>query len=79
MEPIPATNIMVAQQKLTMKRGNTASFTETPAKTVRFIHLIEIPYLEFTDTISTLQAIRDTLLCIIGGVYNIRPINPTEE
>ena len=37
--------------------GPIPSFTETPAKTVRFIHLIEIPYLEFTDTISTLQAI----------------------
>ena len=29
MEPIPATNIMVAQQKLTMKRGNTAQLSYT--------------------------------------------------
>ncbi len=29
MEPIPATNIMVAQQKLTMKRGDTAKLSYT--------------------------------------------------
>lgn len=29
MEPIPATNILVAQQKLTMKRGNTAQLSYT--------------------------------------------------